>query len=317
MANYNTDLKDWGASGSPYPSGYNYEAGKPPVDAYDNHLTYNLINDVQHLISLTNSRVESDSGSSSDEPSSPETSHIYHDQTNERLKLWHPSSSSWRGFLFRDGDSMTGALDMAGNNIQDSSGTLTLSGVVNAPDTLNYTGDEVATQNWVNSNTASDGHTHDSRYYTESEIDSNYDQSYAPIIKPDGTVPHQSSRVGVENYNGSEQSLSANSNNTIAYYTTDCSRLYRAQISVEVDIYNFDYVNEASGVYLKIFDGSGDKVAQKSVGNTGGETNLEVDVYDYQSQQFQIVVEPVNDGANYKLYSIGRYNNHTINSYIE
>jgi hypothetical protein len=114
MATYTTNLKDWGATGSEYPDGYNYEDDVPPIDLYDNFLTSNLITDVQHLIGLTNDRIEADKGGSGGEPASPEDSHLYHDQGNDRLEVWDGSTSSWRGLLYSDGDTMSGSLDMGG-----------------------------------------------------------------------------------------------------------------------------------------------------------------------------------------------------------
>jgi hypothetical protein len=117
MANYTTNLKDWGAAGSEYPDGYNYEDNVPPVDVWDNFVQNNTINDIQHLIGLTNERIEADKGIAGGEPGSPEESHLYHDQDNDRLEVWDGGKSAWRGLLYQDGDTMTGTLDMGGNSI--------------------------------------------------------------------------------------------------------------------------------------------------------------------------------------------------------
>jgi len=134
MASYSTNLKNWGATGTEHPDGYNYLEGEQPVDEWDNWLNDNLITDLKdHLIPLTNSRVETDYGASGGEPPSPEASHLYHDQGNERLELWGAAASSWRDLMFRDGDTMTGELVMDNYQISDSSGTVTLDGQVEVP----------------------------------------------------------------------------------------------------------------------------------------------------------------------------------------
>jgi hypothetical protein len=57
MPSYNTNLKTWGATGQEYPDNYNYVEGEQPVDAWDNFLTSNVINDVQHLVDATNNEL--------------------------------------------------------------------------------------------------------------------------------------------------------------------------------------------------------------------------------------------------------------------
>jgi len=152
MASYSTNLKDWGETGTEYPDGYSYTEDVPPVDVYDDFLAHNTIEDIQHLISLTNDRIETDSGAAGGEPASPDSSHLYHDQGNERLEVYDPDKGSWYSHLRRDGDSMSGVLDMNGYKIHDGTGTLTLGGAVNASGTLTYGTNEVATRTWVNSN---------------------------------------------------------------------------------------------------------------------------------------------------------------------
>lgn len=50
-------MKTWGATGQEYPDNYNYVEGEQPVDAWDNFLTSNVINDVQHLVDATNNEL--------------------------------------------------------------------------------------------------------------------------------------------------------------------------------------------------------------------------------------------------------------------
>lgn len=52
--NYNSDLKPWGAIGSPYPDNYSYNEGEQPVDEWDNYFAYSVIADIEHLIGATN-----------------------------------------------------------------------------------------------------------------------------------------------------------------------------------------------------------------------------------------------------------------------
>lgn len=63
MPNYSTNLKTWGSTGSEYPDSYSYVEGEQPVDEWDNFLTSNLINDVQHLIGATNDDLIAKDGS--------------------------------------------------------------------------------------------------------------------------------------------------------------------------------------------------------------------------------------------------------------
>ncbi|UBF19104.1 putative tail fiber protein [Halorubrum phage HRTV-14] len=54
---YTSKLKEWGATANEraeFPDGYRYTKENPPVTHYDNFLVHNLIEDVQHLVDLTN-----------------------------------------------------------------------------------------------------------------------------------------------------------------------------------------------------------------------------------------------------------------------
>ncbi|QIR31198.1 putative tail protein [Halorubrum virus Serpecor1] len=54
---YTSKLKEWGAVAeerSEFPDGYRYTKENPPVTHYDNFLVHNLIEDVRHLVDLTN-----------------------------------------------------------------------------------------------------------------------------------------------------------------------------------------------------------------------------------------------------------------------
>lgn len=96
MANYSTLLKSWGASGSEFPDGYSYIEGEQPVDDWDNFVTSNLIGDTQHLISLTNSRIESSYGSTL--PTSGEDGELFYHTGEKSLYRYQTDSSQWKDF---------------------------------------------------------------------------------------------------------------------------------------------------------------------------------------------------------------------------
>jgi hypothetical protein len=120
MADYSTLLKTFGSSGSEYPDGYSYIEGEQPVDAWDNFLNYNYIEDIQHLISLTNKRIESGSGSSF--PSNPDTTHSFYRSDDERLYTFNSTQDEWEGILKVDGDQLEGPLNANGHSISNIGG---------------------------------------------------------------------------------------------------------------------------------------------------------------------------------------------------
>jgi hypothetical protein len=113
MADYDTLLETWGSTGSKYPSGYSYIEGEQPVDDWDNFFAYNTVEDIDHLIALTNDRVESGSGTSF--PTTPETSHAFYRSDDERLYTWNSTQQEWNGVLKSDGDTLQGDLDLGGH----------------------------------------------------------------------------------------------------------------------------------------------------------------------------------------------------------
>lgn len=127
MSNYSTLLKTWGDTGSEYPAGYFHLEGEQPVDAWDNFLKYNIVEDLKHLIELTNDRIESDTGAAGSEPTNPEQSHLYHDLDNESLKFWDSTASKWNRLLAAGGDTLEGSLNFAGYAAQNV-GPLSMSG---------------------------------------------------------------------------------------------------------------------------------------------------------------------------------------------
>lgn len=97
MADYTSNLKTWGAAGSEYPDGYSYLEGEQPVDEWDNFLSDNLISDVKdHLIPLTNNRIESDYGSDTGHPTSPEDGHQYWETTNDQVEVYDSTAAAWK-----------------------------------------------------------------------------------------------------------------------------------------------------------------------------------------------------------------------------
>lgn len=114
MANYSTLLKTWGDTGTEYPDGYSYVSGEQPVDGWDNYFTYHVIQDLDYLIGLTNSRIETDSGSAGSEPATPEDPHLFYDRDNEALKYWDSTAGSWSRLLAATGDTLESKLDFAG-----------------------------------------------------------------------------------------------------------------------------------------------------------------------------------------------------------
>lgn len=137
MSSLSSNLKQWGASGSEYPDGYNYLEGEQPVDEWDNFVTYNLIEEVHALQSVVNDRMESDVTGSGSHPSSPEVGHVSHrtDTSNlptsdEATYVHDGTNNVWHRLMQADGDTMTGVLDMGGYKIHDATGTLTLGGNV-------------------------------------------------------------------------------------------------------------------------------------------------------------------------------------------
>lgn len=124
MANYSTSLKSWGSSGSEYPDNYNYAEGEQPVDAWDNFLTHHVITDLEHLVSLTNDRLESDIDTS--DIGSPENGHLLFRDDTEELKIYSSTDSSWHRLLYADGDELSGDLDVNANSLKDSQGDLSV-----------------------------------------------------------------------------------------------------------------------------------------------------------------------------------------------
>jgi hypothetical protein len=109
MADYTTDLTEWGASGQEYPLGYKYEDGTAPVDDWDNFLMDNIIKDITTLIETTNSRIESGYGTTF--PTTTGAAHLFTDTGEGSLYWYDLPSDSWSEALDKNGDTMHGVLD--------------------------------------------------------------------------------------------------------------------------------------------------------------------------------------------------------------
>ncbi|ELY47293.1 hypothetical protein [Natronorubrum sulfidifaciens] len=99
MADYTSNLKTWGDTGSEYPDGYNYVEGEQPVDAWDNFFNHNAQKDIDHLVSLTNKRLES--GKGTNYPGSPENGELCWRSDNSRLAIYDEEYNGWREVAFR------------------------------------------------------------------------------------------------------------------------------------------------------------------------------------------------------------------------
>jgi len=114
MANYTSNLKTWGDNGVEYPDGYSYLEGEQPVDDWDNFVNSNTIDDIKHLVALTNARIESKKGTNANLPASGEDGEFYYDTDNEEVNFWKATSSAWGKFLDKTGDTMESDLDLGG-----------------------------------------------------------------------------------------------------------------------------------------------------------------------------------------------------------
>ena len=96
MSDYNTNLKQWGDEGYDWPDNYYHIEGEAPVDAWENRFKDEVIENVQHLVDLTNSRIESAYGAATDKPSSPEDGEQYWDTDNDVLEVYDSTYGGWK-----------------------------------------------------------------------------------------------------------------------------------------------------------------------------------------------------------------------------
>jgi hypothetical protein len=143
MVSYTTEFENrvWGDTGIAPPETYSYSDNVPPIEEYDDWLTHNLISDIKHLVTLTNKRLESGKGLNF--PATPEDGQLHWDTALNRLYVQDASNSTWHR--------------LARHSALNSHATDT-------DNPHNVTAAQVGA--------AVAGHTHDDRYYTESEVDS-------------------------------------------------------------------------------------------------------------------------------------------------
>lgn len=129
MASYTTNLIDWGATGTAYPAGYSYLAGEQAQDGYDNFVNHNVVEDIQHLVALTNARLESSKAAT--RPVSPEDGELFYDTDGFVLEQYR--NGAWVT-LGTDGDLQTHIADTGNPHavtaaqagaIADSAGSVT------------------------------------------------------------------------------------------------------------------------------------------------------------------------------------------------
>lgn len=151
MADYSSEIDiTWGSQGQQPPSGYSYAEGEQPVDEWDNFMQFQLVDDVvNHLIPLTNNRLESSGDGSY--PSDPDPGQIVYQDQNAGvppLQVWDPTQDAWVGLYTTDGEYfINGTLKLFGNSIQTH--TLESGGRVIDPDGILEDADGVQRQMWV------------------------------------------------------------------------------------------------------------------------------------------------------------------------
>lgn len=188
MANYSTnfDGRTWPEIGVAFPAGYSYSDNEPPIEEYDDFITHNLIEDLKHLVELTNTRIESNRGTI--RPSNPEDGHLFWDSDDGRLEVWDAGFGGWRQFAY--GANATAHITATNNPhnvtaaqavaIPDEPGAVTEAHL--SFDTANQSELDAHTSRTDNphnvthtqAGAAPAVHTHDDRYYTESESNNRY-----------------------------------------------------------------------------------------------------------------------------------------------
>ncbi|QCC48075.1 hypothetical protein [Halobellus limi] len=217
MTTYNSQLIEWGDAGQVWPTGYSYQKDVPPVDAYDNFGMSNLIDDVLHLVDLTNGRL--DSSVAGLRPNNPTNGELLWNTGGSEsiLEVYDADFDAWRRVgteaeLTAHTSDMTNPHNVTFTQvgaIEDAAGTVSVSHLDFDPATQaeldSHTGNtsnphgvtaaQVGsyTTAQTDSNFASAGHNHDSRYYTQSASDSRFvrklDGASIPSYASTGDVP--------------------------------------------------------------------------------------------------------------------------------
>lgn len=214
--NYNSNLKTWGAVGTEQPDAYSYKAGERPIDEWDNFVQYNVIEDIKHLVGVTNDDLLLRSGGSllSDlsvgdyglsgtagsvdfggtEITVDGTFNVLQSITEQGNRVYSPNNQPALGDLSNvtaageghtnglDADTVDGAhgADLGANSSVSNDGIELMSSV----DDINFTGYLTATNDGDGTATIDSTHDHDSRY---ANIDSG--GSEAPVYATLADVP--------------------------------------------------------------------------------------------------------------------------------
>jgi len=148
MPNYSTNLKTWGSSGAEFPDNYKYTEGEQPVDEWDNFFNSNVVNDIEHLINVTNNSLIPQDGTV------PITDYLAYRDSD------FPANDEWRalpdaGGANTDGDEKfrLGFWDASAGSRTDYI-TINRGGPVNVQANLQENGSDVATETYVNNNTS-------------------------------------------------------------------------------------------------------------------------------------------------------------------
>jgi hypothetical protein len=251
MANYSTNLKTWGGTGEAFPDGYSYVEGEQPVDAWDNFVNYNLISDVSdHLIPLTNSRIETDKGASGNEPNSPETSHLYSDEGNEVLRRWNDTASVWRNIATEYW--VNNSADVPNADYADNAGLYKGNDIDSDGDGVVDSADDATTVKGNDIDTDGDGIVDQADYATNAGDADTVDGAEAA-----GLLPLSAGAVGTVNeYSATAQSESnGGSWNTLVSFASP-AKIYTGHLSAEY----------LSGIRITFDDGT-----QLTMGDTNDE----------------------------------------------
>jgi hypothetical protein len=184
MANYTTEFDgiSWGQVGIAPPPGYSYTDDIPPIEEYDDWFNYHSIETLKHLVTLTNARLESSSGTA--RPTSPEDGQLFWDSDDGVLEIYDSGFGAWRRISLNEN-----VANHIGSTSNPHNVTAAQAGAIpdeNGTVTQAHLSFNTATQSELNSHTndstnphnvtaaqagaAPASHNHDGRYYTESEI---------------------------------------------------------------------------------------------------------------------------------------------------
>lgn len=233
MSNITTDLKTWGSTGELWPDGYYFTGDAPPYFEFLNKHLYETGRLAKKHTEVLNGRLESGVDSSS-YPGDPEDGQLSWRTDNTRLSIYDSSSTAWKGLSYKselDGHRSAGNPHSVGLEKARTVNNTLEGNVNNTGGTFQVNGNDVATESWVNTNappavdisedgtkvlqkaedidflgnlsvvdqgdgtvTVDDSHNHDTRYYTQSEVDSiaadsPNEASYVEVRTSDPSTP--------------------------------------------------------------------------------------------------------------------------------